>query len=151
MLQEEQELLILLPMVRLTLLAMVSWTLCIEIMDSMELQEDLLILPIKSCRWNYTKSIRYTQIMKWLRKGKSWDSMNANTMVSFVYQLLIPTLVTCNDYHIRVNSKLELLTLLEYKITLRRQHLAATKIQRFYRRRLRIVRFRKATVIINFY
>jgi hypothetical protein len=37
-------------------------------------------------------------------------------------------LVTCNDYHIRVNSKLELLTLLEYKITLRRQQLAATKI-----------------------
>jgi hypothetical protein len=57
--------------------------------------------------------------------------------------------VTCNDYHIRVNTKLELLTLLEYKITLRRHQMAATKIQRFYRRRLRIVRFRKATVIIN--
>jgi hypothetical protein len=57
--------------------------------------------------------------------------------------------VTCNDYHIRVNTKLELLTLLEYKITLRRQQMAATKIQRFYRRRLRIVRFRKATVSIN--
>ena len=90
MFQEEQALLILLPMVKLTLLAMVSWTLCTETMDSMGQQEDLLILPIKSCRWNYTTSIRYTQIMKWLRKGKLWDSMNANTMVSCVYQFLIP-------------------------------------------------------------
>ena len=49
---------------------------------------------------------------------------NGKLFISVVYLFV----VTCNDYHIRVNSKLELLTLLEYKITLRRQQLAATKI-----------------------
>lgn len=49
---------------------------------------------------------------------------NGKLFISVVYLFL----VTCNDYHIRMNSKLELLTLLEYKITLRRQQLAATKI-----------------------
>ena len=42
---------------------------------------------------------------------------NGKLFISVVYLFV----VTCNDYHIRVNSKLELLTLLEYKITLRRQ------------------------------